>query len=278
MNSEFSTILIPVDFTINTEVAVKRALSFAVPGTTTIHLLHVDSAPGSLSRVRRLLDPEHHSDLPSPEKKIAQWKTTIEETRPDINVCCWISRGDDVQRAIIAKIKKLLPDLIIIGKRSNHTWLPFLKTVNPTTLINQNGAAVLTVKPGSLHHNIRTIVVPVAEHVPHQKMEVISMLGRKMKLKIHLVSFVKGDEIPPDFSAGPLLQMYQWLKNVQNCPVEYAVLHGSSKSKAFLAYAEKIGADMLLLQPEAETKTGWPGRDISDLLPPDSRTQLMAVS
>jgi len=37
----FRTILLPVDFEINTEMAVKKALELSDPGQTVIHLFHV---------------------------------------------------------------------------------------------------------------------------------------------------------------------------------------------------------------------------------------------
>ncbi|HET7898016.1 MAG TPA: hypothetical protein VFL47_10110, partial [Flavisolibacter sp.] len=62
------------------------------------------------------------------------------------------------------------------------------------------------------------------------------------------------------------------------CPVEYAVVHGSNKAKAILQYAEKTGADILLVQPEKETKIGWGDRHISDVLPRGSKMQVLAVA
>ena len=48
MQSGFKTILIPVDFTINTEIAVKKALEVADINEATIHLLHVLQENNSL--------------------------------------------------------------------------------------------------------------------------------------------------------------------------------------------------------------------------------------
>jgi hypothetical protein len=59
--------------------------------------------------------------------------------------------------------------------------------------------------------------------------------------------------------------------------VEYAALYGSNKAKAILKYAEKVNADMLLVYPEVETKIGWLNTHISDVLPPASKVQVLAV-
>ena len=80
-----------------------------------------------------------------------------------------------------------------------------------------------------------------------------------------------------DHNASALLQVYQWLKTSIHCPVEYAVLQGHNKAKAILAYAEKINADILLVHPETETKIGWLNKQISDVLPPASKMQVLAI-
>ena len=41
MSGLFKNILIPVDFSVNTEVAVKQAIELACTNGSTIHLLHV---------------------------------------------------------------------------------------------------------------------------------------------------------------------------------------------------------------------------------------------
>lgn len=271
----FTTILIPVDFTVNTEVAIKKAIDLALPGSTTIHLFHVeDGRPFHYSDFIRI-----KSSIPvrsaAPAEKLDQWKRMIEETLPDVNVCCWIARESSIQLSVIAKAKRLKADLVIIGKTSHHNWLPFLNTIDANEISEHTGSAVLMVKPGSLHNHIRTIVVPVKETIPRKKMEILSTLCKKQRLKVHLVCFTRGNDAGQ--SSATLLQLYQWLKTVLHCPVEHAVLHGSNQPKALLAYAEKINADTLLLQQETETRIGWPNRQISDILPSYSKVQVLTV-
>jgi hypothetical protein len=168
-------------------------------------------------------------------------------------------------------------DLIIIGKNCHHSWFPFLNTVIPTKIVQQTGIAVLTAKPGSIYNKIRTVVVPIAGEATKNKMEALSLICRKFKIKIYLVTFMSNDNKPSDFNASALLKMYQWLKTSIHYPVEYAVLHGHNKAKAILNFAEKINADILLVHPESETKIGWMNRHISDMLPPASKVQVLTV-
>lgn len=268
MASAFGNILIPVDFTINTELAIRKAADLAVAGSTTVHLLHVT----------READNKQAEDSAASvaEKQLDVWKVKLETMLPGVTVKCWLAEGGNIHRSIIAKARRIAPDMIIIGRSSYHNWLPFLNTLDPDDLAARTGSVVLTVKPGSMHNTIRAIVVPVTDKMPQQKLEVLSTLCKRMRLKVYLVGFTKADGDPQNAS-DTLLRIYQWLKTVLHCSVEYAFLHGANKPKALLAYAARVGADTLLVHPETETRIGWPNRHIADLLPASSKMQVLTV-
>ena len=143
--------------------------------------------------------------------------------------------------------------------------------------MRETGIAVLTVKPGAVNNDIRTVLVPISTDASADKTEVVSAFCRKFRVKIYLATFLNNGNAPSSLHTSSLLQMYQLLKTSTNCPVEYAVLHGSNKARAILNYAEKINADVLLLHPETETKIGWPNKHISDVLPSASKVQVLTL-
>ena len=278
MPFSFKTILVPVDFSINTEVAINKALEVADKDGATLHLMHVLS--DKLSRLPSQNNNTQYDSIgkaPSVEQMIMEWKATIQESNPHITVCCWVLHHSSIHQSIEKKAGKLKADLIVIGKKSNHNWFTFLNTVLPSELAKTTGCAVLTVKPGSLHNKIKTLVVPVTEDIPKHKMEAIAALCKTNRLKVYLVSFMSDDNVPEQFSSSALLKLYQWLKDSLHCQVEYTVLHNDNKARAVLLYAEKVNADMLLVNPISETKIGWMNRHISDVLSPDSKVQVLAV-
>jgi hypothetical protein len=133
------------------------------------------------------------------------------------------------------------------------------------------------VKPGSIHNTIRTVVISISGEVTKRKLEIISVICRKFKVKIYLVTFTNGGNAQQDQNASALLQIYQWLKTSVHCPVEYAVLNRENKAKSILDYAEKINADILLIHPEPESKIGWLNKQISDMIPPASKIQVLTL-
>ena len=272
----FKNILIPVDLSINTEVAIKKAIDLADEGTY-LHLLHVQSYGLTAMAQRFLIKSNAVGNREIITQKIDQWKTSIEECTEGITVHTWISIRDSVQKAIEEKAREIDADLVVIAKNSHHSWLPFLNTVLPNRLATTTGAAVLTVKTGAIYSKIKTVIVPITNRTAKHKMEAISVICKKFRVKIYLVTFMNEEPEVDDHNASALLQVYQWLKTSIHCPVEYAVLQGHNKAKAILAYAEKINADILLVHPETETKIGWLNKQISDVLPPASKMQVLAI-
>jgi nucleotide-binding universal stress UspA family protein len=266
MLQSFHTILIPLDFTINTEVAIAKALEMDDLGLQVIHLLHIETAGSATGTSGQ--------DV---KKKLEQWKTSIEEFMPSVQVHVWIERADSVHNCIRAFALQVKASLVVIGKRAMHNWVPIFDTVSSTRLAESTGIPVLTVKPGSMRGKVKTVVVPITDDFPRSKMAAIELLCRKGRLNIHLIAFGTDRAFKGSIAADSLLQIYQWLRTTTRCPVEYTLLPGYNKARAILSYAEKVSADMLLVYPDSETKIGWWNRHISDVLPASSKMRVLAV-
>lgn len=262
----FKKILVPVDFTVNTEVAINKSLELIDDEDSEIHLLHVKKSTA--------FKKDAHNDL---EIKLTQWKEAIEDDHPSISVHVWMNNYSSIQVMVMQKAQEINADLIVIGQSSSHSWLPALKTVLPMRLATATHIPVLTVKPGALKNKTKTVVVPVDGEIPEIKIQALDSLCTKTRLNIHLVTFANDKKVLPEVSASVLLQMFQRLKARLHCPVEYAVLNGSNRAKAILNYAEKNSADILLVYPKKETQLSWWDQHISDVLPAHSKMQVLAV-
>ena len=278
MSFSFKTILVPVDFSINTEVAINKAVEVADKDGANIHLLHIREGNRQLVP---LLEKNgkalSKSDLISTEEMMEQWMVSIGEQAPHIMTTCSFSQNINVQRCIAEKIVEIKADLVVIGKKTAHTWYSFRNTVIPNELATESGCAVLTVRPGSMHRKIKTLVVPITSEVSQQKMETIGALCNKKRVKVHLVTYAETGNDGIKNTATTLLKVYQWLKDSLHCAVEYAVLKGNNRARATMEYAEKIEADILLVNSGTETKIGWMNQDIANVLPAHSKVQVLAV-
>lgn len=279
MPESFSNILVPVDFTLNTEVAIRKAVELG-DESSTIHLLHVQKAPGIFSVFPACVLARAASLYASKDAAKAgllQLERQVREMSPGTRIKLKLVSGRPLRQALLRQAKKTGADLVVLGRSSCISWWPLLHTSLAHELASEAGCAVLTVKPGALNNRIRTVVVPISGQVPMNKMKALKALCRKGRLNIHLVAFAQEDEAPLSATSSSLLNVYQWLKTSIRCPVEYAVLKGENKARALLRYAAKTDADILLVHPKTETRINWLNRHIADVLPPASGVQVMAV-
>ena len=273
----FRTILLPVDFEINTEMAVKKALELSDSGQTVVHLFHVQkpAMPWNSIWGNEIFQADGENQVPS---KLIQWKRLIEENYPDVKVVADLVYSMKIERSIIEKAKEIKADIIVIGKHSHHNWLPFMNTVFPNNIARATGYPVLTFKPGSIYTKLRSIVVPVGPEVPQRKVDLIISLKQKFRITIHLVTVISKKQNANKFSGYSLLETYRYLKDIVQCPLDHEVLHGENVAQSAFEYAKSIKADMLLVEPESETKlSSFPNKHIIDELKPNSKLQILAI-
>ncbi|HEX5152942.1 MAG TPA: universal stress protein [Parafilimonas sp.] len=275
METFFSNILVPVDFSINTDVAIEKAIWLAVPGSSIVHLLHVQKR---ISKTRDdLIDglsvAAFRPQVYSYEKagtKLQQLKAKIEMSSHNLTVATHIIQDEDVQKGITCFGKQLHPSLIIIAESSSYKRFPFFKKVNISALAKQTNCPVLTVKPGSRPNRMKSVVLPVRSFVPERKIELLSALTRNQRPVVHLVSMYNDECF--NGRAGAFLDAYRTLSDYLGYPVEYKTLKGGNIAKALFEYAQFIMADFIIVNPGEETKiSAIYGTDVSDIVTPDSR-------
>jgi nucleotide-binding universal stress UspA family protein len=280
MPAAFKNILIPVDFSINTEVAVKKALELIEPQHSMIYLLHVQKLTPRIIRIIKIIFGKDNSTSQKAMSKLRfnELHNLICESCPSIEVVREQKKAKGIEKTIIEKANNIKPDIIVIGKHSHHIWFPFLNTVFPNRIAKSTGCPVLTVKPGSIYNRIKSIVVPVGSAIPKRKVELIVALKKKFRISIHLVTVMGNKSDSNEFSAYALLSTYRFLRDAVQCPLDHEVLHGDNVAKSAFKYAQNIKADILLVDPESETRLStFPDKHISDELKADSRLQILTV-
>ncbi|MEP7279056.1 MAG: universal stress protein [Bacteroidota bacterium] len=281
MSIEFKNILIPVDFSINTEIAIKKAIGLVAEKDAVIHLLHV--LPSIITALT--VDASYTgasfpdtADMQDAEKKLKQWKYSIIESFPGISIETHLRKGHSIQQQVIRLAKQLNPQLIIIGKHNYHNWFSFLNTITPSKLAKGTNCPVLTVKMGSLHNKIRSIVFPVQSFVPNRKIALLVALVKRYRARVYLIILVDppGEANPPLYDA--FIDTYRMLKASLNCPIEHEIVTGTSLAKEALHFAEKIQADMILLHPDAETRlSSFTKQQVSDVVKGNSKLEVLSV-
>lgn len=273
MSTLFNNILIPVDFSENTDVAVQKAIELAHPVNSTIHLFHVSnptvwlagSGLHGLFSYQPLLNDWYSGEV---EAKIQPYKTRLQESLPQAEIIIHMVTGGGVQQHIIEAADSLSIKLIIVGKRKSHKWLPFLNTINSSVIARKTNVAVLTVRPGT-SNIIKSIVLPVGSFIPERKLELLELLTHKQKPVVHLIA--NNTKEQPLSKTGAILDTFRTLRHRLNYTVKYELLKDKNFARGILNYAENVMADLILVNPE-ETKVNMVyRRDINDLIAPPSK-------
>jgi nucleotide-binding universal stress UspA family protein len=271
MPATFSKILIPIDFSVNTESAIYKAISLIEAEGCTFHLLHVVKPGKSAATKFSLWDAE---------KKLMQWKATLEERYPALKVDSHILRGNSVQRVVIQFARLIDADLIIIGKQQGRRPWWVLRHISPDTIAKKSTCPVLTVKPGSTDIRTRIIVIPVGNFIPKRKLALGILLAKKYRAQIHLLAIQSNVLVEQQNRQQVFLASYQELKEKVSRPIQCSSAVRYNTAKAALAYAKSVKADMILVNPETESGhavclTGF--RHLSEMLERNSRIQIMDV-
>lgn len=259
-----------MDFSLNTEIAIRKAAGLVGHDETSLHLLHVVK-PGRQAT--------HQFKLWAVEKEMEKLKELIKATHAGLKVKTHVLKGRNVQRLILDCANMLKPDLIIIGKQNSRRRWPILQRLSPDAIAKKSNCPVLTVKPGSLETRTRVIVIPIRDFLPERKLEWGVLLAKRYKAQIHLLAIQENTEPKQWELPQVFLKAYHHLRENLHHPIEYSSIGRHNPAKAALSYAELIMADMILVNPETESGvpgfTGW--RHISDLVGKDSKIQILDV-
>jgi len=280
MSGLFKSILIPVDFSGNTEAAVNQAIGLACIDGSTIHLLHVIKPkatwgvmPVNNQSMSKLNENYYAEKIMS---KLQEWKFVIEQSIPYCKVSTYIAEGiiyANIQNAA----KEIKPELIIIGKNSNHKCFSLFNSVCPNGLAKTTGYPVLTVMKKTGDTKIKIIVVPVGSFIPTRKIKLVIELAKKYRAAIHLVTIPNKIDFQ-ETKGNSFLETYRILKNVLTNPIEHHILKGNNLPKAILEYAECIGADLILVNPGSETRiSNLTGKHINEALTTSSKLKVLSI-
>lgn len=273
--------MVPIDFSINTSVALSRALDICGKNDT-IHLFHEQFTYASgVSHLLTGVFMNYGMQVAETRMKISmnrleQIKAGLLQDDPSLSINCSVDTGQPVQQAIIEHAKKISADLIVLGKHSHHFILPVLNTVKSSAITAETGVPVLTVKAGAIGRKIRTVVLVVNAESPAAKLSMLESFSGKPGFSLRLVGFAESLETGLQQTVFDIFRALR----ARHCPVStFDMLSGNNKVKVLAEYCREVGADLVIVEAGKETKAGtWRDVHLSDLLPGDSFVQVLAVS
>jgi len=254
MAIEFNKVLIPVDFSPNTDLAIKKTLGLIGDDRSEVHLVHMVRSGNTLLAEKLA-------------KEMAYWGQRVKEGHAGLQVSTHLIQGYFLERELTAFAGHLQPDLIVIGRQSGrNTWRPF-RRISPSRLARRTTCPVLSVQPEEMERRMKIIVIPVGDQMHERKLEWGIMLARRYKAQIHLLAVKEGGH--DGQTQGVFLRTYHHLRESLRHPVEFSASMQPDPAKAILGYAERVKADLILVNPETESRLGgirwpWHGHEVAE--------------
>ncbi len=268
----FQNILVPVDFTINTDAAIDNAIAMCDVNNTKVHLFHVKVdywtvAPYHINGSFAMPGDNIIEKGISIEEGLFKLKKSIQVRYPLLDILTHVGSSGKVQEAIISKAKQVKADLIVISKNNSHQWFGFFNLINSSVIARETKSAVLNVVPGTRLSKIKNIVMPLRSFIPGRKLELLLTITNKHKPTVHIVTVQKGNKSPLDSEV--FIDTYRSLSQELHYPVTYKVSVGNNIAKNILKYAQKIDADIVMVNPFDETSlSSLLGTHITDMADP----------
>ena len=236
MSRGFRNIIVPVYPLVHAAITIQRAIELADDERAVIHVVEVHN---------HYLALQHNILLTAGfiRKENKNWEQQF-RAHTNIQFAAGIVKGTSIPAAIAEKALAEKADIIVMGCNSGWGFIrgkTFASTIATTT-----GIPVFSAKKNK--SNTTSVVVPMQQEVQQGLLEKISVLSKKNKLDVHLVSY--REQQPDGQEEGgslAVLQAYQWLKSYINCPVEYSVVSGGNKIKAVNNYLHQLQNDVVLL-------------------------------
>ncbi len=246
-------ILIPVDFSEESVVAIDYAKLIAPMFMAKIHLLHV------IEGKNPILHFLSENDKPLIEKKIGEKLGNIVDTLAFDNTVessFSIEYGNLID-SILKKRKSLDAKLIIIGTTGSKDIRRKIIGSNALRIIREAECPVISIKSKDSFKKIDNIILPLdTSKVTKQKVAHGVFFAKYFNATVHLVSVETGDNfIESDTAIQQLEETSEFLEN-QNIPCSIKLLRVSSSSgkmaKAIVEYAHEMQADIIMIMTRQE--------------------------
>ncbi len=282
MGKLFKRILVPIDFTEGSEIAIRKAVQLAEPSESAICLLYICKPLFCLnlfSNAGYIVAPATEIlSIKEIEAKIQGYKSYIDEHLDGVIVETVISEVGKMQHKIEEAAELFRPDLIIIHKKGSKSLFNFFSPVSPERIAQKTDCPVLTIKEGSETNKIRNIVLPVTQRVPARKLEIAIKLAGAFNAQIHLISFpdCSDEEKKSDYA---FIESFKKIREKASLIIRHGPMYGNDIARAILKYAESVQADMILVNPVTESNINYViGKiHISDLISEQSPIQVLDI-
>lgn len=255
MQKLFNKILVPVNFSPGSNLAVEKAIDIAEEHRCSIHLLHtvtiepfaaVALANGHFAVPADLVD--NRSELEFRLERICAHIDTV--THHSVMADYSIAQGSWTE-TIIEMIHGSGIDLVLCGRKEN-LFSKRKMMLNPDLIAERTKVPVVTIPSGKSLTKLLSILIPVTDFLPVRKIMYGIYLATYYKASIRLLAV--GTDKTKDTVSYYLARAYQLIHEHCNIETDMEMVVCNNTAVAVNEYAKLKSADLIIVNPRTQTK------------------------
>jgi nucleotide-binding universal stress UspA family protein len=277
MNKLFNNILVPIDFSDVSELAIEKAIDIANHFNCHIHLVFAQTNP--VGKRSGKFTKSVTGSTADAEARLYQLQNRFTyQLQPGLLIHSCLRRGNR-SRAVIDYTLRHNIDLVVLGRATGLVSSLINGRYNINEITNRIDCPVLTVRKDTANHKWMNIVLPVCSMLPIRKIMFASYLARKYNSRIHLLSIADDNNENMEGGNQYLYKAYQLLRDNTNLMIECHTIRGHNIADTTLRFAQKINADLIVVNSGSESRLpGFVNKLFDGSLFSESRIPVMGIS
>lgn len=279
---EIRKILVPIDFSVTSSIALEHAADLCKRFSVDLHLLNVQSS------INADVLPSISASSIYSHQNADELKSTIIEKLNDLgrefsekyNVGYQIEvRDGGVAKEITKSANENNVDLIVMGTHGVKGFEEFFIGSNAYRVVTSSKQPVLTVQSSSTNGGYQNILLPIDSTVhTRDKVSHAALVAKAFNATIHIVGLVTEEH--EDETAIYNLKIKQIEEYLDGKEVSYTrtLKHGDDIADMTLGYAKENNMDLIVMMTEQEASTGLFVGPYAQRIVNHSKTPVLSVT
>jgi len=238
-------IIVPIDFSKESLNGLRLAIIFANQLKTNIQMVYVQRAVSEMGRIG--LEEEHKTAIQNFEKLIAEYSSKLNDGQE----FSYIVKKGKIYREVVNQAEAFEDTIIICSTHGASGFEEFFIGSNALKIVSATENPVVTIRHGSVPHDIKKIVMPIDITADtRQKVPITAEIAKAFGAEVHVVSVssIQTDDIVAKLNAYSK-QVCDYLKNSE-VNFKTASLTGDNITEVTIEYALDINADLISIMTE----------------------------
>ncbi len=253
---EILKILVPIDFTETSEIALAEAIALAKKLKAEIFLLHVIESNGYFTSIF----PESGILLPSIEeiKKAVKKKMDAVQIKAakkgEVHVHAFVVSGH-IHTEIINFSKKKNIDLIVMGTHGASGYEELFIGSNAQQVVTLSEKPVITIRDKKSKLGFKNILIPIDDSLhSREKVNMAMIVAKAFGSRIHLVGLPVSKNQDDINKINIKLHSVEDVIKSEKLPYNTTIIHGSNLAKTANKYATENQCDLIVVNTGHESR------------------------